>query len=109
MPGDGSTMSSLTATPSPVKGESRPEVNLASGTVDVDLTSFDNDQADMSWSGLTLDDGEFGGATLGIDGSFHGANHEGAAGTFDRDGLTGVFGVLRTSGQPPEAARRSRR
>ena len=86
-------------TSSPLEGESRLEVDLASGTVDVDLTSFDNNRADMSWSGLTLDHGQFGGGTLGIDGSFYGANHEGAAGTFDRDGLAGVFGALRTSGQ----------
>ncbi|MXY32770.1 MAG: transferrin-binding protein-like solute binding protein [Boseongicola sp. SB0664_bin_43] len=88
---------------SPVEGESRLEVDLASGTIDVKLTSFDDDRADMSWSGLTLDHGEFGGATLGIEGSFYGSNHEGAAGTFDRDGLAGVFGALRTSGQATEA------
>jgi len=90
---------------SPVEGESRLEVDLASGTVDVDLTSFNNNRADMSWSGLALDHGQFGGGTLGIDGSFYGADHEGAAGTFDRDGLAGVFGALRTSGQPTEAVR----
>ncbi len=93
-----------TATSSPVEGESRLEVDLAAGTVDVDLTSFDNDRVDMSWSGLTLDHGAFGGATQDIDGSFYGADHEGAAGTFDRDGLAGVFGALRTPGQPTEAA-----
>ena len=86
-----------TMTYSPVEGESRLEVDLAAGTVDVDFTSFDNDRADISWSELALDDGEFGSETLGIDGSFYGASHEGAAGTFDRDGLAGVFGALRAS------------
>ena len=38
-----------------------------------------------------------------MDGSFYGANHEGAAGTFDRDGLAGVFGALRVTDQPTEA------
>ena len=87
-----------------MEGESRLEVDLASGTVDVDLTNFDNGRADMSWSGLSLDHGEFGGETQGIDGSFYGTDHEGAAGTFDRDGLAGVFGALRTSGQATETA-----
>ena len=82
-------------TSTPVEGESRLEVDLTAGTVDVDFTSFDNGQADMSWSELTLDNGVFGGGTASINGSFHGTNHEGAAGTFDRDGLTGVFGALR--------------
>lgn len=94
-----------TMTSSPVEGESRLEVDLASGTVDVDLMSFDDNRADMSWSQLTVDHGEFGSETLGIEGSFYGANHEGAAGTFDRDGLAGVFGALRTAGQPTESAR----
>ena len=89
--------------PSPIEGKSRLEVDFAAGTVDVDFTSFDDNRADMSWSGLTLDNGEFGGGTTGVDGSFYGANHEGAAGTFSRGGLAGVFGALRTSAPVTEA------
>ena len=95
--------STSATTYAPVEGKSRLEVDFAAGTVDVDFASFDNDRADMSWSGLALDNGEFGGGAAGIDGSFYGANHEGAAGTFDRDGLAGVFGAVRTSDQGMEA------
>ena len=81
----------------PVEGESRLEVDFTANTVDVDFTNFDNSQADMSWDGLAMSSGTFGNETAGIEGSFHGVNHEGAAGTFARDGLTGVFGALRSS------------
>ena len=79
-----------------VEGESRLEVDFDSVSVDVDFTNFTNGQADMSWSGLTMDNGVFGYGTTSIDGTFYGRNHEGVAGTFDRDGLTGVFGAIRT-------------
>ena len=92
-----------TTTYAPVEGKSRLEVDLAAGTVDVDFTRFDNDRADMSWFRLALDNGAFGNGTASIDGSFYGTNHEGAAGTFDRNGLTGVFGALRTSDPVTEA------
>ena len=92
-----------TTTYTPVVGVSRLGVDLAAGTVDVEFTSFDNNRPDMSWSGLTLDNGEFGGGTASIDGSFYGANHQGAAGTFDRGGLAGVFGAIRTSDGAMEA------
>lgn len=86
----------LQAVPSPITGKSRLEVDFVAGTVDVAFTSFDVRRADMSWSGLTSDHGAFGGEAMGMDGSFYGANHEGAASTFGRDGLAGVFGALRT-------------
>ena len=38
-----------TTTYSPVEGESRLEVDLATGTVDVEFASFDNNRADISW------------------------------------------------------------
>ena len=79
-----------------VEGDSRLEVDFESVSVDVDFTNFSNGQANMSWSGLTMDNGVFGYGTISIDGSFYGENHEGAAGTFTRDGLTGVFGATRT-------------
>ena len=80
-----------------VEGDARLEVDFTAVTVDVDFTDFDNGQADMSWDGLIMDNGEFGSGTTSIDGSFYGADHEGAAGTFARDGLTGVFGAVRSS------------
>ena len=48
-------------------------------------------------TGLPWTHGAFGDETAGMEGSFYGADHEGAAGTFARDGLTGVFGALRSS------------
>lgn len=81
----------------PVEGDARLEVDFTAVTVDVDFTDFDNDQADMSWDGLAVANGAFGSGAVGIEGSFYGEDHEGAAGTFARDGLTGVFGALRSS------------
>ena len=81
----------------PVEGDARLEVDFAAVTVDIDFTNFDNSQADMSWDRLAMINGEFGSGAATIDGSFYGADHEGAAGTFARDGLTGVFGALRSS------------
>ena len=81
----------------PVEGAARLEVDFAAVTVDVDFTNFDNNQADMSWDGLAMSNGAFGSGAGGIEGSFYGADHEGAAGEFERDGLKGVFGTLRSS------------
>ena len=81
----------------PVEGDARLEVDFAAVTVDIDFTNLDNSQADMSWDGLALDNGAFGSGAAGIEGSFYGADHEGAAGEFERDGLAGVFGALRSS------------
>ena len=82
---------------SPVEGDARIEVDFTAISVDVDFTNFDNSRADMSWDGLAMEHGAFGDETAGIEGSFYGADHEGAAGTFARGGLTGVFGALRSS------------
>lgn len=81
----------------PVEGSVRLEVDMAAATVDVDFTSFDNGRADISWDGLAMRNGEFTSGTPGIEGAFFGADHEGVAGTFARDGLAGVFGALRAS------------
>lgn len=81
----------------PVEGDARLEVDFAAVTVEVEFTNFDNHRANLSWSSLTMDIGAFGNPTAGLEGSFYGADHEGAAGTFQRDGLTGVFGALRSS------------
>ena len=87
-----------------VTGESQLEVDFTANIVDIDFTNFDYidsgmswSRADMSWDGLAMENGAFGDETAGIEGSFYGADHEGAAGTFARDGLTGVFGALRSS------------
>ncbi|MCY3703761.1 MAG: hypothetical protein OXG16_13910 [Rhodospirillales bacterium] len=84
-------------THAPVEGDARLEVDFTAATVDVEFTNLDNYQADLSWSALTMDGGAFGNAAAGIEGSFYGADHEGAAGTFKMDGIAGVFGVLRAS------------
>lgn len=81
----------------PVEGDARLEVDFTTVTVDVEFTKFDNHRAELSWPSLAMDGGAFGNATAGLEGSFYGTNHEGAAGTFQRDGLMGVFGALRSS------------
>ncbi len=81
----------------PVEGDARLEVDFAAVAIDVELTNFDNHRAELSWSSLAMDEGAFGNATAGLEGSFYGTDHEGAAGTFQRDGLMGVFGALRSS------------
>ena len=88
---------SIVTTYRAVTGDSRLQADFAANTVDIDFTGFDNGQADMSWDGLAMANGTFGSKTAGLEGAFYGADHEGAAGTFDRDGLTGVFGALRTA------------
>ena len=80
-----------------ITGDARLEVDFVAVTVDVNFTNFDGNRADMSWNGLAIDDGRFGNGVATIDGSFYGEAHEGAAGTFERDGLTGVFGALRST------------
>lgn len=81
----------------PVEGDARLEVDFTTVTVDVEFTKFDNHRAELSWPSLAMDGGAFGNATAGLEGSFYGTDHEGAAGTFQRDGLMGVFGALRSS------------
>lgn len=87
----------LVTTHAPVEGDARIEVDFTAATVDVEFTDLDNDQADLSWSALTMDGGAFGNAAEDIEGSFYGKDHDGAAGTFKKDGITGVFGALRAS------------
>ena len=81
----------------PVEGDARLDVDFTAVTVDVEFTNFGNHRAELSWSSLIMDGGAFGDAKVGLEGAFYGADHEGAAGTFQRDGLTGVFGALRSS------------
>ena len=81
----------------PVSGNAHLEVNFGDTTVDVDFTDFEAGYGDMSWRSLRLRAGAFshtqGQAT--VDGAFYGSEHQGAAGTFRRDGLRGVFGAVR--------------
>ena len=77
-----------------VTGESRIEADLGAATLDVAFTAFDNGQANMTWDGLSMANGAFRDGTR-LEGAFYGAEHEGVAGKFNRDGLRGVFGALR--------------
>lgn len=86
----------------PVEGDARLAVDFSAATVDVDFTGFDNDQADISWSALALDNGEFESFENGVmtmEGSFYGSGHQGVAGKFNRDNLSGVFGAVRGSSE----------
>ena len=89
--------STSVTTHAPVEGDARLEIDFTAATVHVEFTNLDNDQAELSWPALTMDGGAFGNVAVGIKGSFYGADHEGVAGKFERDGLAGVFGALRAS------------
>ena len=84
-----------------VRGDARLAADFETDTVAVEFTAFDDGRRDVSWNGLAMEAGAFGTADGSIEGSFYGAEHEGAAGTFARGGLAGVFGVLRSSSGDP--------
>ena len=81
----------------PVSGDARLEVDFGRTTIDIDFTNFEAGHSDMSWRALRIQNGAFrhtqGSDTLS--GSFYGTQHQGAAGTFRRDDLRGVFGAVR--------------
>ncbi|MDE0206697.1 MAG: hypothetical protein OXP66_11800 [Candidatus Tectomicrobia bacterium] len=81
----------------PVAGDARLRVNFATATVDADFTDFEGGHRDMSWRSLLLSSGAFSGVqgAATIEGAFYGSDHQGAAGTFSRDRLQGVFGAVR--------------
>ena len=81
----------------PVSGSARLEVDFSDSTVDVDFTDFDRGYGDLSWQGLQVTAGSFRDAQSlpTIEGAFYGTSHQGAAGSFDRDNLKGVFGAVR--------------
>lgn len=93
------TVATAGATPvttyAPVTGDARLEVDFTAGTIDVGFTNLGEHRADLAWPSLAMDMGAFGNAAAGLEGAFYGADHEGVAGTFVWDGLTGVFGALR--------------
>ena len=88
---DGTSVTAYTA----VRGEALLGASFEASTVDVAFTGFDDGRPDLSWDGLAMEAGAFGDGDGSIEGSFYGADHEGAAGTFARGGLAGVFGALR--------------
>ena len=83
----------------PVKGDARLEMDLDDDifdTIEVDFTNFDGGHSDMSWNSVFVSLGGFQDYYPGeLEGNFYGDEHEGVAGTFDRDGLKGVFGAVR--------------
>lgn len=81
----------------PVSGNARLEVDFSDSTVDVDFTDFNGGHGDLSWQGLQMTAGAFRDSQSRptIEGAFYGSNHQGAAGTFDRANLEGVFGAVR--------------
>ena len=81
----------------PVRGDARLEVDFDHAEIDVAFSGFDEGYDDMSWSDLQLSGGTFQDtrADATIEGAFYGSDHGGAAGTFERDSLRGVFGAAR--------------
>ena len=87
----------------PVEGDAELTMDLDSTleTIDVDFTGFNRGHASMSWNGLFVNLGQFSrgseyvSSLPFIKGRFYGDGHDGVAGTFDRDGLKGVFGAVR--------------
>ena len=82
----------------PVEGTAELEVDLDSvlDRVDVDFTDFERGHADMSWRNVFVSLGSFRSFLYGdLEGRFYGDEHEGVAGTFERDDLKGIFGAVR--------------
>ena len=82
----------------PVEGDARLEMDLDSllDTINVRFTNFERGHFDMSWYSVFVSGGGFRSFSPGdLEGNFYGDNHEGVAGTFDNDGLKGIFGALR--------------
>ena len=81
----------------PVSGDAEIEVDFSAATLDVEFTDFTESHGDMTWQDLSIVNGAFqhrnGLDTL--DGAFYGDDHEGIAGSFERNRLRGIFGTLR--------------
>ena len=80
----------------PIQGDSRIEADFSARTVDVEfsaLASGLHTWPNMDWTHLALASHGFGDETL--TGTFYGLEHQGVAGIFDRDDLSGVFGAVR--------------
>lgn len=83
-----------------MEGQARLEADLSAATIDVHLTELG--WASHSWTGMSMSDGAFGSEDdlASIEGAFYGAEHQGAAGSFEVDSgagenAVGVFGALR--------------
>ncbi len=84
----------------PVSGSARLEIDFSDATIDVDFTDFDTVHDDISWEALQVTGGSFRAFhdrqyLPTIEGAFYGAEHQGVAGEFNRDNLSGVFGAVR--------------
>ena len=82
----------------PVEGDARLQMDLDSilDTIDVDFTNFERGHANMGWNNVSVSLGRFRSFLYGdLEGKFYGDEHEGVAGTFERDDLKGVFGGVR--------------
>ena len=88
----------------PVSGNARLEVDFDDAKVNVDFTDFEAGHGNMAWNALPIRDGAFRDTDLRltsdgyrptIEGAFYGTEHQGAAGTFRKDDLEGVFGAVR--------------
>ncbi|MDE0331888.1 MAG: hypothetical protein OXL41_08465 [Nitrospinae bacterium] len=82
----------------PISGNAHLEVDFSDATVDVDFTDLEAGHNNISWRALRIERGAFRDPQAGqatIEGAFYGTEHQGAAGTFERNRLRGVFGALR--------------
>ena len=82
----------------PIEGDARLEMDLDSllDTINVRFTNFERGHFDMSWYSVFVSGGGFRSFSPGdLEGNFYGDDHEGVAGTFDNDGLKGIFGAVR--------------
>ena len=82
----------------PISGNAHLEVDFSGATVDVDFTDFEAGHNNISWRALRITGGVFRDPQVGqatIEGAFYGTEHQGVAGTFERNRLRGVFGALR--------------
>ena len=77
-----------------VTGSSTIQYHFSVNLVDVRFDRFDDSRFSMQWLALPVLIGGFS-YGLELDGDFYGSNHEGVAGTFERDDLRGIFGAVR--------------
>ena len=81
-----------------VVGNARLEVDFQSISLGVllhDIERFKTgfDLSDIEWQNVPMENGTF--QADGLDGGFYGPNQEEAAATFDKNGISGAFGVRR--------------
>lgn len=79
-------------------GEATLEVDFGTSTLDVLLHDIERFKTggklpDIGWNNVPMQDGWF--RAEGLNGAFYGPGQEEAAGTFNKDGMTGAFGAKR--------------